>query len=68
VILTSANRCRFSGELEPRFGRLARGYQRIAFDKEILKTDATCERPRLGIKYICFAIPSPVVREEFKSH
>ncbi len=30
-------------ELEPRFGRLGREYRQVAFDKEILKTDPTCE-------------------------
>ena len=30
-------------ELEPRFGRLGREYRQVTFDKEILKTDATCE-------------------------
>jgi superfamily II DNA or RNA helicase len=30
-------------QLEPRFGRLGREYRQIAFDKETLKTDPTCE-------------------------
>jgi hypothetical protein len=30
-------------ELEPRFGRLGREYRQVAFDKEVLKTDPTCE-------------------------
>lgn len=30
-------------QLEPRFGRLGREYRQVAFDKEVLKTDPTCE-------------------------
>jgi hypothetical protein len=30
-------------DLEPRFGRLGREYRQVAFDKEVLKTDPTCE-------------------------
>lgn len=30
-------------QLEPRFGRLGREYRQIAFDKEILRNDPTCE-------------------------
>ena len=49
-------------ELEPRFGRLGREYRQVAFDKEILKTDATCEWVTPGHPLF------ETVREDLREH